>query len=106
MYLLSFNPQIRLWHRRLGYASNVKVVQVSKLVDRIDLRKITTKPIDKPQSSDFEPKSNSDTNKPSFINKAIELNIYYMEKLCKTCIKSKHTRIIKSKRITLTMRRL
>ena len=37
-YLLSPDPQTRLWHRRLGHASNARVAQASKLVDGINLR--------------------------------------------------------------------
>ena len=94
-YLLSSNLQIQLWHRRLGHASNARVVQVSKLVDGIDLGEITTEPIDKPQSSDSEPESDSDVDKPFPINKTMELNIDDVEELCKACIESKHTRIVK-----------
>ena len=36
-YLLSKNSQIRLWHRRLGYTSNTKVVEPSKLNNGIDI---------------------------------------------------------------------
>ena len=105
-YLLRSNPQIRLWHCRLGHARNARVVQVSKLVDEINLGEITIEPINEPQSSNSDPKSDSDVDKPSSINKAMELNIDGMKELCKACIKSKHTRIVKSKRMTPTMRRL
>ena len=105
-YLLNFNPQIRLWHRRLARTSNARVVQVSKLVDEIDLGEITKEPTDKPQSSNSKPESDSDVDKPSPINKAMELNIDGVKKLCEACIKSKHTRIVKLKKITPTMRRL
>ena len=105
-YLLSSNPQIRLWHRRLGHASNAKIVQVSKLVDGIDLEEITTEPIDEPQSSNSEPESDSDVDKPSPINKGMELNIDGVEKPCEACIESKHTRIVNSKRMIPTTRRL
>ena len=105
-YLLSSNPQIRLWHRQLGHASNTRVVQVSKLVDGINLGKITTELINKLQSSDSEPESDSDVDKPSPINKAIELNIDGVKQLCKACIESKHTRIEKSKKMTPTTKRL
>lgn len=36
-YLLSKNPQIRLGHRQLGYASNARVVEASKLTKGIDI---------------------------------------------------------------------
>ena len=104
--LLNSNPQIRLWHCRLGHASNVRIVQVSKLVDRINLGEIIIEPIDELQSSDFEPESDSDADKLFPINKAMELNIDSMEELCKACIESKHIRIVKSKRMTPTTRRL
>ena len=34
-YLLSKNLQIRLWHRKLGHASNMRVIGVSRLTDGI-----------------------------------------------------------------------
>ena len=36
-YLLSKNLQIRLWHRRLEYASNARIIKASKLIDGIDI---------------------------------------------------------------------
>ena len=75
-------------------------------MDGIDLGEIITEPIDEPQSSDFEPKSDSDVDKPSPINKAIELNIDGVEELCEACIKNKYTRIVKLKRMTPITRRL
>ena len=36
-YLLSKNPQIRLWHQQLGQASNARVIETSKLVNGIDI---------------------------------------------------------------------
>ena len=106
MYLLSFNPQIRLWYCRLGHASNVRVVQVSKLVDGINLGEITIEPINESQSFDSELKSDTDVDKPSPINKAMELNIDDVKELCKACIESKYTKIVKSKRMTSTTKRL
>ena len=105
-YLFSSNPQIQLWHRRLGHASNARVVQVSKLVDGIELGEITTEPIDKSQSFDSEAEFDSNVDKPSPINKTMELNIDGVEELYEIYIKSKHTRIVKSKRMTPTTRRL
>lgn len=37
IYLLSKNPQIRLWYRKLGYASNARVIEESKLNNGIDI---------------------------------------------------------------------
>lgn len=36
-YLFSKNLQIRLWYKRIGYASNTRVVGASKLTNRIDI---------------------------------------------------------------------
>ena len=73
-------------------------------MDGINLGEITTEPIDKLQSSNSEPESDSDADKPSPINKAMELNIDDVEELCKACIKSKYTKIVKLKRMILTIR--
>ena len=104
-YSLSFNPQIQLWYYQLGYASNARVIQVSKLVDEIDLGEIIG-PIDNPHFSNSELEFDSDSNKPFLINKAIELNIDGVEELCEACIKNKKTRIVKLKRITPITKRL
>lgn len=37
MYLLSKNLQIKLLHRQLGHASNIKVVKISKLTNGIKI---------------------------------------------------------------------
>lgn len=46
-YLLSKDPQVRLWHRRFGHASNVRIVQASKLVDGIKLSTEDPLPLNK-----------------------------------------------------------
>ena len=65
-------------------------------------------PIDECYSSNSEPKSNSDedadTSTP--IHKATEQISKEMEELCKAYIESKHTRLVKSKKITPTSWRL
>lgn len=54
-YLFNFNLQICFWHCHLGYASNTRVIQASKLVDGINLReKISSE--DKLHSFDSKPK--------------------------------------------------
>lgn len=37
IYLVSKNSHIRLWHRRLGYTRNARVVEASKVTDEIDI---------------------------------------------------------------------
>lgn len=58
--------------------------------------------------SNFELDNNSDVaaNICIFINKAIENLSESVKKLCKAYIKSKYTRIVKSKKMTLTTKRL
>lgn len=36
-HIVSKNKRIRIWHRRLGHGSNVRVIRASKLVDAIDI---------------------------------------------------------------------
>lgn len=36
-YLLSKNPQIRFWHQWLGHLLNIRIVEISKLIDGIDI---------------------------------------------------------------------
>lgn len=61
--------------------------------------------INKSYSSDSKSDSNSDINTDMLtsINKTIVHNIEDMEELCEACIKSKYMKIIKLKKITLTM---
>lgn len=84
----------------------MRVLQALKLVDKVKLEETSSLSSDKLYYS-FKPESedNSDANTnhtPTSINKAIES----VEELCKTCIKSKHIRIIKSKKMTSTTRHL
>ena len=99
-YRLSSNPQVRLWHQHFGHASNARVIQASKLVDGIELGE--TGPVDEPHSSDSE---SSDSNAEA-INKIMEHNFGDVEKLCEACTESKYTRIVKSKKMTSTTKRL
>ena len=70
------------------------------LVDGINPGEIG--PVDEPHSSNSE---SSDSNAEA-INKAIKHNLGVIKKLCEACIENKHIRIVKSKKITLTTRRL
>ena len=87
-------------NRHFGHTSNARVIQAFNLVDGIDLGK--TRPVDEPHSSN----SKSSDSDAKAINKAIEYNLGDVEELCETCIKSKHIRIVKSKKMTPTTRRL
>lgn len=103
-YLLSSNLQIRLWYYCFSHPSNVRVVQAFKLVDEIDLGEISGL-ANELYSSNFESNNDLDTdvnNMLALINKITKV----VEELYKTCIESKHTRIIKSKKMTPMIRRL
>ena len=78
---------------------------MSKLVDGINLREIIG-PVDEPHSSDSELEFELDCDKPFPINKAMKLNIDGVKELFEACIQSKYTRIVKSKRMTPTTKRI
>lgn len=84
------------------------VIQASKLIDRIDPRK-RPEVADKSYFSNSETNDNSDkdsNNQPGLINKIINYTIKGIEELREACIESKYARIVKSKRMTLTIRKL
>lgn len=76
-------------------------------MDGIDLREESGF-IDKSYFSDSEPDNNSDidADMSASINKATEHYFKGIEELCKACIKSKYTRIIKLKKMTPMTQRL
>ena len=46
IHLVSQNKRIRIWHYRLVDASNVRIIRVAKLMDRIDLKNCINKKYD------------------------------------------------------------
>ena len=112
IYLLNKDPEVRLCHCRFTHASNALIIQTFKLVDRIKLSDTATNNSNDDQFSldseaDNGEKSEPDidmhiTPTPALLNKIMES----IEDLCDTCIESKHTRIIKDKAMTLTVRKL
>lgn len=111
-YLLSKNPEMRLWHCHYAHASNAQIIQVSKLVDKIKLLDIAISNSNDNQYStnskaDDEEKSEPDINMhitpiPALLNKIMES----IKNLCNMCIKSKHIKIIKYKVIIPILRKL
>lgn len=99
-YLLSQNSQIRLWHRRLGHASNAKVIQASMSVNVISLGEVSKRWV---ALLRLRERRESDTKEPIVINKATDASVE--AKLWNVCIESKHTRIVKSKKLTPTTQR-
>lgn len=71
MYFFSTKPQICPWHCHLGHNNNIKVIQTSKLVDKIDLGgKISSD--NGAYSSNFELDKEDAKNELISINKAID----------------------------------
>lgn len=91
-YHLNTNPKIRLWNCGLGYASNVRVVHTSKLMEETSLKK--TIGFDKSYLSDFELKNKNSNNKSAIINEKTENDFKCIEKLCDPCIENKYTKIV------------
>ena len=121
-YLLSKNPQIRLWHQRLGHASNTRVVEAFKLTDGIDITIEKSEQIqEEPFSSDSEVDNkdkNSELSTTSNTSSAPTITLLNkvtstgtnpdqsVEQLCNPYIESKYTKIVRHKKMTLTTRKL
>lgn len=111
-HLVSKNKRIRLWHQRLAYVSNARVIRASKLVEGIDLG--LAKEYDPTEVFvDSEDSDNSGDNsraEPSLaqqhtseevdpgsahqIKSSIDDN-NALDKLCTPCVGSKSTRVVK-----------
>lgn len=81
------------------------IIQASRLIDGINLDKLADK-VNKSQYSSFNSDSNDNIKfgkEPAPIHKVIKDED---AKLCDIYIKSKYTRIMKSKKMTLTNRKL
>lgn len=77
IYLFSSNEYIYVWYYYCSYASNPRVVQVSKQIDKIGFGKILEF-VNKSHSSDSEFNNNSDINANdifAFMNKIIKRNL-------------------------------
>ena len=118
-YLFSKNPQIRIWHKRLGYASNAKVRKTSKLKDGIEITIKDNLSIenlsfnsgidDKDKCKDLgQTLIANDKHERFFLLMAI-INDYdnsEIEKLFDTYIENKNTIIVRHKKMTLTTKML
>ena len=115
-YLLSKNPQIKLWHHRLGHALNARVIKASKLTNGIDITiKDDQQSLEKCFSSDSEKDNEDNSSKPSLdsvdifpipittlLNKMTSTIDHddSVKQLCDPCIENKYTKIIRHKRMT------
>ena len=112
-HLVSLNKHIRLWHWRLAYASNARVVRASKLVDGIDLgpeKKYNLAKVlidskesdankigDQPQSMTNLTQTHAD---PSSAIRQVKAetnkdNGNILDKLCTACVGSNSTRVVR-----------
>ena len=77
-------------------------------MDGIDLRELEL--VEETHSSDLKSNKNDSTteatHESTLINKVTELNFKRVEELCEACIESKHMRIVKSKKMTITTKKL
>lgn len=113
-HLVSKNKKVRIWHRRLGHASNARVIRVSKLVDGINIENNEYDPTKVFIDSDTE--NNDDTSDtpivsdptapPELAANASETNSDF-DHICGQCVGSKSTRVvIRNKSMTPTRERL
>lgn len=72
-YYLSANPKIRLEHCHLGYASNARIGQISKLVNKIDVREAIS--FNESHAFDLELENEDSDNEFAIINKVTENNL-------------------------------
>ena len=118
-YLLSKNSQIRLWHRKLKYVSNTRVVEASKLNIRIDI-KIE---YDYSIKNFFSNSRRDDNDEYKDLGQTFITNDKYerlfplmaiindpnnseIKKLCDLCNERKHTMTIRHKKMILTTGKL
>ncbi len=105
-HLVSKNKKIRIWNRRLGHASNARVIRASKLVDSIEIKDKEYNPTEDdndtlggPMISD--PNATS-KHPPEFAANASETNSDF-DHICRKCVGSKSTQVvIRNKNITPT----
>lgn len=102
--------------------SNVRVMEVFKLTDGIDIKIEESQQTQKePFSSDFEVDDDNKNSEPSLVsntppalattllNKIISTGIdlnHSVEQLCDPCIESKYTKIVRYKKMTPTTHKL
>lgn len=119
---MSKNPQIKLWHRRLGHTSNAKVVEVAKFNNRIDIAikndhitknlSFDSEKIDKDKCEDLGQTftaNNKHERLLPLINAINNINgpdNSKIERLCDPYIESKHIKIVRYKKITPTTKKL
>ena len=118
-YLLSKNPQIKLWHRRLRHASNARVMEISKLDNEINITiedDLLTENLssdsgmdDKDRCKDMGQTLNAN-NKHERLSPLMAIinnpDNSEIKKLWDSYIKSKHTKIVRHKKMTPTTRKL
>lgn len=113
-HLVSKNKKVRIWHRRLGHASNARVINAFKLVDGIDIKANEYDPtkvfIDSDTEDDDDtsgtPIVSGPTAPPELAASASETNSVF-DHICGPCVGSKSTRVvIRNKSMTPIRERL
>ena len=100
-HFVSKNKKVRIWHRRLGYASNAQVIRASKLVDGIDIKDNEYDPTEVFIDSDTEDNDDTlgtpivlgPTAPPELAASASETNSVF-DYICGPCVGSKSTRVV------------
>ncbi len=104
-HLVSKNKKVQIWQRRLGHASNARVIKAFKLVDGIEIEEKEYDPTKVFIDSDTEDDDDtlvgpiiSDPNAPpkhlpEFAANASETNSDF-DHICGQCIGSKSTRVV------------
>ena len=107
-YLQSKSRKIRLWHRRMGHASNARIVRASRMLEGMtvddDDTIIDNDSNSSTDGSDNESLENEKRNEST--NMAMITQEPDFDELCDPCIGSKHTQIINHKPMTPTTRKL
>ena len=117
-HLVSKNKKVRIWHRRLGHASNAWVIRASKLVDGIEIKDKEYDPTEVFIDSDTENDDDtlggpiiSDPNAPpkhpsEFAANVSETNSDF-DHICGQYVGSKSTRVVlRNKNMTLTKKKV
>ena len=107
-YLQSKSRKIRLWHRRMGHASNARIVRASRMLEGMTVDDNDTI-IDNDSNSStdgLDNKSLENEKRNKSTNMAIITQELDFDELCDPCIGSKYKQIINYKPIIPITRKL
>lgn len=88
-YLLSKDPEIRLWHCYFAYVSNAWIIQVSKLVDKMKLSNAENENFNNNWFLSDSEIDDWNESEPDIFNLAPPIKITEsIKEFCDTCIES------------------